>query len=106
MNADIATYLIPRDLHKLGYDENNYITGFIDFAVQGGTTVHAKAENEFYYLIDQPVNVTISSEFGVYDLSDKGINKQQHIHQGKITITNNDVNVISVQFIQVILKQK
>jgi|SRR5665213_1220020 len=105
MTTDIALFMIPRDMRDLGFKDDNYIADFVDYCSHAATSVELNAENEFYYLIGEPQGVTISSQFGVFDLSDTGINKQQHIHQGKITIRNNTKKVMQVKFLQVILKQ-
>ena len=106
MTAEIATFLVPRNMRDLGFKDDNYIATFIDLVSHAATSFDINSENEFYYLIGEPQGVTISSEFGVYDLSDSGINKQQHIHQGNITIKNNTKRVMQVKFLQVILKQQ
>lgn len=106
MTSDIALFIIPRDMRDKGYKVNGYIADFRDYAIKGAAVLTIKADNEYFYLIGQAKGVTISSDFGVYDLSDTGINEMQHKHQGTITITNNTKAIVYLTFIQVIVKQK
>jgi hypothetical protein len=106
MKAEIATFLIPRDMRELGYEEQNYIATYMDYVCKASMSIRIKGDNEFFYLIGEPQGISISSAFGIYDLSDTGINKQQHIHQGKIIIQNNTSQSVFIKFIHVIPKYK
>ncbi len=106
MKPEIATFLIPRDMRELGYEEKEYIVKYDDYICPGTATIKIKEDNEFFYLIGEPQGINISSAFGVYDLNDTGINKQQHVHQGKIIIQNTNAQAVQIKFIHVIPKYK
>ncbi|MEO8760130.1 MAG: hypothetical protein ABI388_03390 [Bacteroidia bacterium] len=106
MTSTLAVFIIPRDMRAKGYEENAYVADFRDLVIKGADTLTIKADNEYFYLIGRAAGVTISSDFGVYDLNDTGINEMQHKHQGTITIINNTKGRVYLTFMQVIVKQK
>jgi hypothetical protein len=106
MTPDIALFIIPRDMRAKGYAEDDYIADFRHYVVKGGTTLTIKGDNEYFYLVRHAIGVTITSDFGVFDLNDTGINELQHKHQGTITIKNYTKRTVRIKFIQVIVKQK
>ncbi len=106
MTPDIALFIIPRDMRAKGYDKDGYITDFRHYVVKSGATLIIKADNEYFYLVRHAIGVSISSDFGVFDLNDTGINELQHKHQGTITIKNYVKRTVRLKFIQVIIKQK
>lgn len=106
MTPDIALFIIPRDMRALGYMRDMYITNFRHYVIKGGATLNIKADNEFFYLVRHALGVNITSDFGVFDFNDTGINELQHKHQGNITIKNYTKKPVRLKFIQVILKQK
>ncbi len=105
MLIQFALDYIPRRMKELGF-ENNYITRWRHFQMEGTGTLHIDADNEFFLLIDPDVNVEVKSKFGVYDMSDIGINEMQYEHRGKIDIINNNNTVTMVLFIQIIPTHK
>lgn len=106
MTPEIATFLIPRNMREMGYEEKDYIAKYDDVVCKASASIAIKGEAEFFYLIGEPLGITISSAFGVYDLGDTGINKQQHVHQGKIILQNNTLQTMQIKFIHVIPKNK
>ena len=106
MTPEVALFIIPRDMRDKGYSENDYIADFRHYVVHRANTLVIKADNEYFYLIRHAIGVSISSDFGVFDLNDAGINELQHKHQGTITIKNYSKKTVRLKFIQVILKQK
>jgi len=63
-----------------------------------------EAKNSHFFLIDEPFNVTIKSQFGYYDLSDGALTEQLYEHRGAIEITNSSSNRLQIKFIQAIPK--
>jgi hypothetical protein len=106
MTPVIATYLIPRDMREKGYAEEDYITDHMDYVVKGRSTLTINGDNEYFYLISSAVGLTITSDFGVYDLKNTRINRLQHKYQGRVTIKNYTKKTIRIEFMQVIVKQK
>lgn len=101
MTVAFALDFIPRRMRELGY-ENNYITRWRQLQIDGDQTLTIEANNEYYYLIKPNLDFTVSSKFGVNDLTDISINEMQYEHRGKITIKNKSSDPQLIQFIQVI----
>ena len=106
MTPETAHFLIPRDMHEKGYGKYDYIINFKHYVIRSAATLIVKADNEYFYLIRYAIGVSISSDFGDFDLNDAGINELQHKHQGTITIKNYSKKTLRIKFMQVILKQK
>lgn len=101
MTTSFALEYIPRRMQELGVN-NNYLLKFRHLVIQPNDTVIVDAYNEYFLLVQAGNDLKVSSEFGVYDLFDTGINEQQYEHQGKITITNISKISKHIKFIQVI----
>ena len=105
MQLAFAIDYIPRRMKELGF-ENNYLTRWRHFQLEGSASFRIDANNEFFLLINPDPNISVKSKFGMYDLSDMGINEMQYEHRGKIEITNNNNTVVLILFIQVIPTHK
>ncbi len=103
MNIALALEYIPRRMDELGYGKNYYIR-FRHLVLQPNEHVDIEAYNQFYIMVDEPVNINITSEFGFFDLSVDRTNEQLYEHQGYISIQNYSASVNHVRFIQVIPK--
>ena len=104
MTIALALEYIPRRMEELGHGKNYYIR-FRHFVLQPSEHMDLKAYNEFYMLIDEPDNINIVSDFGLFDLTFDRTNEQQYEHQGFISVQNYSASVNHVRFIQVIPKQ-
>jgi hypothetical protein len=103
MTIDFALDHIPRRMRELGF-EDAYYTEFKHLVLQASETRKIEAFNQYWMLIDEPGDVTILSEFGIFDLSLMNANELKHEHQGLITVTNLLAGINHVRFIQVIPK--
>ncbi len=74
------------------------------YSLYAGEVRTIDAYNEYFFLTSADLEISVSSEFGSYDLNDDTINEQLYEHQGKIILTNKSKNLKHVQFIQVIPK--
>ena len=101
MTTSFALEYIPRRMQELGVD-NNYLLKFRHLVIQPNEKLIVDAYNEYYLLVQAGNDLVVSSEFGVYDLYDTGINEQQYEHQGKISISNISKIPKHIKFIQVI----
>ena len=104
MIPEIALADIPRRMRELNHGDD-YFQKHRHFVIAASGELILKADNEYFYLVNDVDGISIVSEAGAYDLSDAGIKEQQHEHQGKTTLTNKTKNIIHVKFIQVIVKQ-
>lgn len=101
MTTSFALEYIPRRMQELEV-KNDYLLKFRHFVIQPNDTLILDAYNEYFLLVQAGNDLKVSSEFGIYDLFDAGINEQQYEHQGKITITNTSKISKHIKFIQVI----
>lgn len=104
MTEAFATWHIPRRMKDLGHGENYFAPTHKHYSLYAGEVRTIDAYNEYFFLIDADIEITISSEFGEYDLNNDKINEQQQEHQGKIILTNSSDTVKQIKFIQVIPK--
>lgn len=105
MTVAVALEFIPRRMTELGF-EDNYSIAFRHFVLKEKETIEVDAYNQLFILIEDTQTMTISSEFGVYDLVNLDTNEQMYEHNGLVTITNNANTKGSLKFIQVIPKHK
>lgn len=103
MNIALALEYIPRRMNELGYGTNYYMR-FRHLVLQANEHMDIEAYNQFYIMIDEPTNVNVTSEFGVFDLSLEKTNEQLYEHQGYISIQNYSSSINHVRFIQIIPK--
>ena len=103
MTIALAIEYIPRRMKDLGIGSDYYLR-FRHFVLQPNEKIDLNADNQFFILVDEVAEVSISSDFGLYDLSDPNTNEQSYEHQGSISITNNTTSRTHVRFIQVIPK--
>lgn len=101
MNIALALEYIPRRMRELGHG-NNYTIKYRHIVLTASETLSIEAGNDIYLLVEENSGITISSELGVYDLSDQGLNELIHEHQGSITITNNSKDQARVKLIQIV----
>lgn len=101
MNPQIALEYAQRKLKELNVNEN-YTLDFRHITVQDKETIEIEATNQFYYLVDGfATTFRISSETGVYDLTDTLLSELKHEHTGKINIQNRVTPILHLQFIVV-----
>ena len=102
MTPNIAYEYISRRMKDLGITD--YYLQFKQYALDPEEVKPIDAYNQFFVLTHEVAEVSITSDFGLYDLSDPNINEHSYEHQGAITITNNSQGRAFVRFIQVIPK--
>jgi hypothetical protein len=103
MTIALAIEYIPRRMQDLGFG-NNYYLRFKHLVIDPSEILEIDADNQFYILVDEVTDITITSDSGLYDLSDTRTNEQTYEHQGTITIENQSSAFKHVRFIQVIPK--
>jgi hypothetical protein len=106
MTTALALEYIPQRMQELGHGKNYYIR-FRHIVLQGNEKLEIESFNQYFILVEEPENVKIVSDFGIYDLSNDRTNEQFYEHQGNILITNYSATITHLRFIQVIpVKQK
>ena len=105
MEASLANEHIRRRMKDLGFGDE-YYTLHKHYVFQPTQSIEIDAHNQYFILIGETSEISITSDFGIYDLSDASINEQYHEHQGTITLTNYAQYATQVHFIQVIPKNQ
>ncbi len=101
MNPQIALEYAQRKLKELNVNEN-YTLDFRHIIVQDKKIIQVEATNQFYYLVDgYATTFRITSDTGVYDLTDTKLSELKHEHTGVITIQNRVTPILHLQFIVV-----
>lgn len=102
----ISEYIRSR-MEKLNYGSDYYIE-FRHLVLQPGQDKEVEAYNELYVLVDPVENVSVKSDFGLFDLSCDRVDELQYVHQGLIAIHNYSSTINHLQFVQVtpILKEE
>ena len=103
MTTDLALEYIPLRMKELGFGDN-YSLRFAHFVLQPNGTVNIEASCQFFILVEEPANVDVESDNGVFNLSLSSANEMQYEHQGQIIVKNLVNAVNNVRFIQVIPK--
>lgn len=101
MTIALAIEYIPRRMKDLGAGSDYYLR-FRHFVLQANESIQLEADNQLFILIEEPKDVSVSSDFSFFDLSDNNINEQGYEHQGSIQIQNYSNGITHVRFIQVI----
>lgn len=92
---------IPQRMKQLGYE--NYHLRYRDIYLTANSTLPLAADNELYFIIGEPQDITIDSLYGYYDTTSGGITENTFQHRGQITITNVSDTAKRLKFIQVII---
>lgn len=105
MTINLALEYIPRRMRELGFGSEYYLR-FRHLVLQPSEEVEIAAYNQFYILVEEAEDVSVKSEFGIFDLSLKNANEMLYEHQGQINIKNYTPAIKHIRFIQVIPKHK
>jgi hypothetical protein len=105
MTIALALEYIPRRMKEMGFGTEYYIR-FRHYVLQPAEQREIDAYNQLFILVEEAEDVRISSDFGLFDLSEEKTNEQNYEHQGAIMIINEAKHLTHVRFIQVIPKHK
>lgn len=103
MTINLALEYIPRRMEELGFGDDYYLR-FRHFVLQAAEQLEVPAFNQFFILVEEAEDVSVKSEFGIFDLSLKNANEMLYEHQGQITLQNYTSGIKHIRFIQVIPK--
>lgn len=105
MTIALALEYIPRRMKELGYGVNYYLR-FRHMVLQPKEKTEIDACNQLYILVEQKKGLSISSDFGLFDMADNSTNEQTYEHQGILQINNYSNRINHLRFIQVIPQTK
>ena len=93
---------IPRRIAQLGFSK--YHLRYRDLTIQPGDEKVFAAYNELFFIVDDPANIIVESDYGTYDLfTHPLLETNQHEHRGEIYVTNPAPTASRIKFIQVII---
>lgn len=105
MTINLALEYIPRRMRELGYGREYYLR-FRHLVLQPSEELELPAFNQFYILVEEAQDMSVKSEFGIFDLSLGNANEMLYEHQGQIIIKNKAAAIRHIRFIQVIPKHQ
>lgn len=99
MTTEFVLAYVSRKMRSEGVGEN-YALAFRELVIKGKQKIEIDAAGQFYYLVAGfSAFFSVTSENGVYDLSQTNTNEQAHEHFGKIVIENREDPTLLLQFI-------
>ncbi|MCR9171918.1 MAG: hypothetical protein NXI10_05470 [bacterium] len=102
-----AAYKIgEKMMNERGLCEKDFIVRYRHLVLDINEIRVLEAENQLFILIDYNYAVKIKSKAGVYDQADLGIDEQQHVHRGRISLINTIARRSEIRFLQLIPIQK
>lgn len=102
MTEGIAIEVARHTMHEWGVGEN-YLMRYRHYTLGPLYFVDIDAQNEVFILLTPDDFTQVSSQIGMFQLVQVGIQEQQYVHTGKIRVDNlADLNPIQVKFLQVI----
>lgn len=103
MNVQLALEFVKRRMKELNIED--YAFRMRHFVIEPKGKAEVDAWNEFFVLVKETCDVSISSDFGIYDLSAENANEMQYEHQGFIQMENHsEASTAHIEFLQVIPK--
>jgi len=101
MSEEFIIQYIPQRVRQLGFSE--YHLNYRDLLVEKCTSMNIPAYNELYFIIDDPDEMIVESDYGVYDSTDCPVDDNIHQHRGEIVIQNKSNKDRRIKFIQVLM---
>lgn len=103
MTETLAFEIAARRMKDRGIG-TEYYTCFEHYVLQPNTTMEIDAYNQLFILLEDVSDVSVVSDFGIYDLGDLTVNELHHEHQGSIFINNYAATIKHIKFLQIIPK--
>ncbi len=101
MTPNLALDYIKRRMSELGYHDK-YHMQLRHLILQSGENVKFKAYNSYCVLAEEPAQVQVKSQNGLFDLTLTTATELKYEHHGLIQFRNLGQGIARVRFIQVI----
>jgi hypothetical protein len=102
MTEALALAYIPSRMEELGHEA--YSLRLRHFLLGAKKKLKVHGDGQLFLLLEPDCMISVSSDSGVFDLTQTNINELSYEHQGSIRIRNYGAVPQSVKFIQVIPK--
>lgn len=101
MTEQLIVQFIPERVRQLGFVD--YHLRYRDIMIDKQSSVNITAYNELYFIVDDPPDLVVESDYGIYDSTDSPVEENMHQHRGEIMIQNKESKSRRIKFIQVII---
>ncbi len=99
MNPQLAFEIGKQRIRQIGYGRS-FICSYRHMTIGAKQTITIKATNQFWYLVEGFTSFSkITSDLGLYDLTDVQLTENQHEHTGTISIYNRADTLLQLQFL-------
>lgn len=92
---------IPKRMKQLDYQK--WHIQYRDIAIPPESEEQIRAYNELWFIVGNPKDIYIDSDYGAYDGSQIASHEYAHEHRGLITIRNTSKEKLRITFIQAII---
>lgn len=101
MTEQLIIQYVPERIRKLGFTD--YHLRYRDLMLSKQSSMTVTAWNELYFIVDDPPDVIVESDYGIYDSTENPVEENVHQHRGEIVIRNKSSKSKRIKFVQVII---
>lgn len=101
MTEQLIIQYVPERIRQLGFTD--YHLRYRDLMIGKQSSMMVTASNELYFIVDDPPDVIVESDYGIYDSTDNPVEENVHQHRGEIVIRNKSSKSKRIKFVQVII---
>lgn len=101
MTEEFIIGYVPGRIRQLGF--SSWHLRYRDFMVQAASGFTIDAYNELFFIVGNPDDIIVDSDYGRYDSTGAYTGENTHQHRGLITVSNPTGSNKRVEFIQVII---
>lgn len=101
MTEQLIIQYVPERIRQLGFTD--YHLRYRDMMIDKQSSMTVTAWNELYFIVDDPPDVIVESDYGIYDSTETPVEENVHQHRGEIVIRNKSSKSKRIKFVQVII---
>jgi hypothetical protein len=101
MTEQLIIQYIQERVKQLGFTD--YHLRYRDLMIGKQSSMAVTAWNELYFIVDDPQDLIVESDYGIYDSTETPVEENVHQHRGEIVIQNKANRSRRIKFIQVII---
>lgn len=101
MTEQLIIQYVPERIRQLGFTD--YHLRYRDLMIVKQSSMTVTAWNELYFIVDDPPDVIVESDYGIYDSTENPVEENVHQHRGEIVIRNKSSRSKRIKFVQVII---
>lgn len=101
MTEQLIIQYVPERIRQLGFTDYHF--RYRDLMIGKQSSMTVTAWNELYFIVDDPPDVIVESDYGIYDSTENPVEENVHQHRGEIVIRNKSNKSKRIKFVQVII---